>query len=448
MSALAQIPDVTLAELREFVFDRVADAEHRYERLDAALTEPMRIPTSFPGPTSGGGSNNHDQIAKACVRHLLFRKAGNDALAKNALEFARAWMRTIREVARDPEHRYLEGARLFLDIAIRDGRQDDQLLAHEVIAGQGKRTLYDDLTRFVEKDFANVRGVTRSLANVAVYVGYLRELGPGSADIRLGLEATRNAAGWFYGLTSDRDPDPELDRELPGWAVDAAGVSYQVDEIGKAKNRWKNARNVFHNPFVCFYIQHGAMQTLRANVWDDLPGRLQALVDRRERELERWFWGKAYASSADLFETGLGPTKPIPTLDPNGLVASPAVLDLPVGQMLYPYWRYLFALPEGGEFEVATGQMLNAFVAQTAAHWRAELPLMLFSPSLLELVARAKDLERGSGEDPPVEPPSETLRDRSKRAIRVLRREGLEDHAELHEQALRLVRRGQRLLDP
>ena len=143
-----------------------------------------------------------------------------------------------------------------------------------------------------------------------------------------------------------------------------------------------------------------------------------------------------------------GPTKPIPTLDPNGLVASPAVLDLPVGQMLYPYWRYLFALPEGGEFEVATGQMLNAFVAQTAAHWRAELPLMLFSPSLLELVARAKDLERGSGEDPPVEPPSETLRDRSKRAIRVLRREGLEDHAELHEQALRLVRRGQRLLDP
>ena len=439
----ASLPRVSLAELESFLRARVAPELH--SAMLAALHEPMRIPTSFPGPTSGGGSNNHDQIAKACVRYLLFRKAGNDALAKNALKFARAWMKAIRKTARDSAHKYLEGARLFLEIANEEGRLEDAQLAHEVLGGQGKDALHDDLTRFVEKDFANVRGVTRSLANVAVYVQYLRSNGYPSSDTLDSLEAIRAAVGWFYGLTSDRDPAPDFAGELPGWAVDQAGVPYQVDEIGKEANQWKETRNVFHNPFVCFYIQHGAMQTLRANVWDDLPGRLQALVDRRERELERWFWGKAYASSADLFETGLGPTKPIETLDPNsGLVVSPAQIGLPVGNMLYPYWRYLFALPRGGEFKVAAGRMLNAFVAQTVKHWRAELPLMLFSPSLLELVVRAPELETELG-DPPAEPPTpepkpRALKERLKAGVELLREDGSPDLANLLLNAARAVR--------
>ena len=444
----ASLPRVSLAELESFLRARVAPELH--SAMLMALHEPMRIPTSFPGPKQGGGANNHDQVMRACVRYILCRNAGNEALAKNALEYARAWMRAIRETARDPEHRYLEGARLFLDIAHAETRLGDMRLAHEVLAGQGKLTLHNDLTRFVRKDFANVRGVTRSIANVAVYVEHLRDYNQESADIAAGLEAIRNAVGWFYGLTSDRNPALNAG-ELPGWAVDPAGVPYQVDEIGKEHNQWRKAHNVFHNPFVAFYIQHAAMHTLRRTVWEDLPDRLQQLVDRRQSELERWFWAKGYASSADPFQAGLGPTRPIETLsivpdEPSRLsgVVAPTWFGYSVGNMLYPYWRYLFALPRGGEFKVAAGRMLNAFVAQTVKHWRAELPLMLFSPSLLELVVRAPELETELG-DPPAEPPTpepkpRALKERLKAGVELLREDGSPDLANLLLNAARAVR--------
>lgn len=379
-----------------------------YTAIWDAIHAPLAIPTEFGKPNDPG--SNHDHVAMGCLRSELHRGAGNNDLAKNASDYAAAWMGCYRSNARDSAHRYLEGPLYWLDLATAYGKDQDASLGREVVAGQGRMTLENDLIRNNQAGRANVRVVTRTYANVAVYVDYLRRYQSGAkgletAEVDRALAEIIKSLDYLYSIESRTNlhtsPNPG---EHPGWAVDDNGIPYQVDREEKTEYEWQRTGNVWHKPFTAFSIQHAALFTVNDLLRDDLPQSTRDLIDRRKEELEHWFWKRGYVRHENPMHTGTGWTRPLEILRKTEPweVGKPNQVndDVEVGHMLYPYWRYLYRI-DADRYDEYTGGMLNAFVAQTKRAWSSMLGVRAFSPSLLEAADKWARRNPEPDPDPP-----------------------------------------------
>ena len=371
---------VRFADLQRFL-NRYTTGEARRlasEAIRRVPTEIHRDKFPWPGGSTGGGSNNFDQIAAYSMMWRIFEVAGmnrhGSIAARNAHEWVLHYLRGDGG-HKDAAHSYLGGVRVFRRLSERTSKPKWAEEADEVLALMGGRAV-ENLKRYLGGKFFNTRLYSRALSDVATYLQWYRDRG---------LEPPGDVVALLRDATRAYLEDPLTlapSGELSGWGVDVDGVPFRIGKIGKV-DYWINRSNALHEAgFMAFSIQPYALFEQHV-LWPN-EDSLNKLRQTRVAQLREWFWKRGYRGGANPMVRGIGPSHPDCITEWVDVAGNKTKLAAQKqgGNLFYPcYWA--------ARNEKDVRSLVEASILQHSKFWPDFLPQHLMSLQFLHMVARS-----------------------------------------------------------
>lgn len=266
----------------------------------------------LPWENSGGGWNNSDNHLYAIGGAYAFTLDGNDDAAEacvaNAMEIIEFFHDRIH-TPQDQGHTYLLG-----------------ILAAHMWARKFKMPHWEMLC----EDLLNVWGpLARNRMN------FYGSRNPASITSRYAIRAVDNAMIYYYWLRKNKQPEEAkavandvnsyLGKylsyefvphrgEIIGWGKDIDGVPFHTGGFGRYSNWWSQSQNAWYLGWQEFYIQ--GQNIFNLIKWGGVNDTIQALLKKRLRDLDLFFWQKAYKwQTDDVNARGYGLTQPEPLFE-------------------------------------------------------------------------------------------------------------------------------------
>lgn len=343
-------------------FDDIAEcieANLEGELLDYTMS---RLPGSMPIRTldddphlpwenSGGGWNNADNHLYAIGGAYALEKSGHEEQAErcvwNAIQIIEFFHERIH-TPQDQGHTYLLGVISAWKWAKKYKMNHWQMLCEDLLESWGQGAL-NRMLFYESRDPISImsRYAIRSVDNALIYYYWLKEKRNHEKAESVAADINR-----YLGKYLDYKFVPHRG-ECIGWGYDIDGVPFHTGGFGRYSNWWSQRQNAWYMGWQEFYIQGNSLFRLTKS--DAITDWMKTKVKNRLRDLDLFFWKKAYKwNTDDPNARGYGQTKPEPLFedmssidvapDKNGRLPYRLNKNENVGggTHLYPVWWTLY----------------------------------------------------------------------------------------------------------